>query len=92
MSGCANTRTSQSYALAVGLDRRVGLTGGHSRLFDRLVMADLEDQETTTYQMVMPDGADLPVGARVAARGGRYINVVVEGQWLRLDIEKVPAS
>ncbi len=76
-----------AHTMAVGPDGRIGLIGGYRGLFDRLVVAELGDGGTkrkSTYQLVMPDGADLPADARVVARG-RYINVLVGRRWLRFD-------
>ncbi len=83
---------SGAHAMAVGDDGRVGLIGGYHGLSDRLVVAELGDGETTrstTCQLVMPSGRDLPSNARLVARG-RYVNALIDQQWLRVDIGDVP--
>lgn len=79
--------------LAVLDAERVGLVGGYDGLFDRLVVAELGDGQCTgirTFQLVTPEGAELPTDARVFARGSS-IHALTSGRWLRTDLRDVPA-
>lgn len=79
-----------AHGIAVG-SNRVGLVGGYGGLYDRVIVASLVQDsavEVGTYQLVMPGGDEFPDTARVLVRGG-FINVVVDGQWLRLGIQGI---
>jgi hypothetical protein len=85
------TGASGPHALAVDTTGLVGIVGGYSGLFDKLVVAELTDNEVAgaiTYKLVMPDLAELPVDARVLARG-HCVHVVTGGRWLQHDISRI---
>ncbi len=76
-----------AHQIAVQGDR-VGLIGGYSGLFDRLVVGRLGDEvvETpTTWQLALPGGDALPSDATVVARG-RFVHALANDTWFRLDI------
>lgn len=80
------------HALAVAGDR-LGLIGGYRGMDDRLIVADLAGgacRIRQTFQLVMPDGADVPQDARVMARGAG-IHVVADGRWLSVGLGDVSA-
>jgi hypothetical protein len=83
------------HSLAVLDAERAGFVGGYDGLFDRLVMAGLRDDRVddagTTFQLVAPDGSDLPREARVFARGHR-IHALTAGCWLTLDLVEVATT
>ena len=66
-----------------------GLThGGFGGIYMVATLASDGSTEQTVFQLVMPDGSDIPDGARLVARGQR-LNVVVGGMWLALDVKKL---
>ena len=70
---------------------RVALVGGYRGLHDRIVFIETQPGDTSepsVYRLAMPDGTELASSARCVARG-RYVNVLVEGHWFRLDLDEL---
>lgn len=81
-----------AHALAVLGAARVGLVGGYGGLFDRLVIADLMTDRATareTFQLVSPNGDELPQHTRIIARGQK-VHALTAGRWLTVDLAEIP--
>src|SRR5690606_41919746 len=73
---------------------RIALYGGYGADRNRLVTGELTDdrmQSTAQYRLVLPDGRDLPRGARVIGRGPN-LHVLTPTTWYRLDLHDLPPA
>lgn len=80
-----------AHSMAVGSAGRVGLVGGYGGLFDRLSLLEMTMEVMSmgsTVRLGMPNGDHLPDDCRMFARDSS-IDVVVNGRWLRLDIDEI---
>lgn len=73
---------------------RIALYGGYGADRNRLVTGELTDdrmRSTAQYRLVLPDGRDLPRGARVIGRGPN-LHVLTPTTWYRLDLHDLPPA
>lgn len=80
----------------VSRDDEVVMVGGHGPESDLLTVADVRADELVwnpqgEARLVMPDGRDLPRGARFTCRGPD-LHVLVRGSWYRTDLDALLAG
>jgi len=81
-------RGAHALAVAPGTSPKVALVGDYDGAHDLVRLVDVESGRHRKYRLVMPDGTNVDRSARIVARG-RFINVLAEGQWLRLDVADI---